>query len=266
MRGAKNRSMPVIAGLHYFVHGDEDPKRPPLILVHGAGGFHLSWPPQVRRLADRRVYAIDLPGHGGSPGSGRSTVKDYADDMAAFMSALDLKYAVIAGHSMGSGIALTLALKHPEKVQGLVLIGAGARLRVAPAILAGLKDAKSFHATVQMINDYSFTLEGPPRLKELSTQRMAETSPSVLYNDFKACDAFDLTDQLEKINIPTLIICGAQDRMTAPRFSEYLHDAISNSRLEIVEKAGHMMMLEQPQLLVELISRFLDDLPPLAER
>jgi pimeloyl-ACP methyl ester carboxylesterase len=257
--------MPTVSGIHYFAHKAESPSRPPLILIHGAGGFHLSWPPQVRRLADQRVYAIDLPGHGKSEGVGKQTIADYAEDVLAFMKDLKLPEAVVAGHSLGSAIALTLALEYPKQVLGLILIGSGAKLRVAPAILDGAGNPNTFDSTVQIVNDCSFGPDTPPRLKELVIERMADIRPSVLHGDYLACDAFNVMDQLEKIKAPTLILCGREDAMTPLKYSEFLRDHIPNSRLEVVDGAGHMLMLEQPARTAELISRFMDELPHRAE-
>jgi pimeloyl-ACP methyl ester carboxylesterase len=258
--------MPAASGIYYFAHEADNTERPPLILIHGAGGFHLSWPPQVRRLTDQRVYAVDLPGHGKSEGVGRQSIEDYTEDVIAFMNGLEIPCAVIAGHSLGSAIAITLALKHPKQVSGLILISSGAKLRVSPAILDGASNSNTFDSTVQMVNDCSFGPHTPSRLKQLATERMAGIRPSVLHGDFLACDAFNVMDQLEKIKAPTLIICGTEDRMTPLKYSEFLRDRITNSKLEVVDGAGHMLMLEQPVLTADLISRFMNDLSPRAGR
>lgn len=258
--------MPIASGMYYFAHKADGITRPPLILIHGAGGFHLSWPPQVRRLADQRVYAIDLPGHGKSEGVGRQSIEDYTEDVIAFMKSIEVHSAVIAGHSLGSAIAVTLALKYPRLVLGLILIGGGAKLRVSPAILEGASKSSTFDSAVKMVNDCSFGPHTPPRLKELATERMANVRPAVLHGDYLACEAFNVLDRLEKIKTPTLIICGTEDRMTPLKYSKYMHDRIPNSRLEVVDGAGHMLMLEQPGVLADSISVFMDDLSPRAGR
>ena len=84
----------------------------------------------------------------------------------------------------------------------------------------------------------------------------------VLQGDFLACNAFDVVGQLEQIDLPTLIICGAEDKMTPIKFSELLDAGIANSQLHIVDNAGHMVMLEQPDIVAELLKKFIDDLPP----
>jgi pimeloyl-ACP methyl ester carboxylesterase len=110
-----------------------------LVLVHGAGGTRLHWPAELRRLPEATVYTLDLPSHGRSLGKGCDTIAAYADSVAAFSHAVGIKQAVIVGHSMGSAIAMTMALDFADHVAGLVLIATGARLRVAPTILEGIR-------------------------------------------------------------------------------------------------------------------------------
>ena len=124
--------MPTAANLHYFTSGSQDYNRPPVLLIHGAGGHHLYWPPQIRRLSNHRVFAMDLPGHGQSDGIGRDRIEDYVDDVVAFMAAVGLNAAVWIGHSMGGAIALHAAVHRPRRVLALGLVGCGARMRVDP--------------------------------------------------------------------------------------------------------------------------------------
>lgn len=256
--------MPASAGFYYFAHAAEDakPNRPPVILIHGAGGNHLSWPPQIRRLAGETIYAPDLPGHGKSEGIGRQSVDEYADDAISFMKSLKIRAAVLVGISMGSAIALTLALKYPKQVSGLALLGSGAKMRVAPTVLETAGSPNTFESAVDFVNTNCFSEGAPQNLVQLSKQNMLKIRPPVLLGDFLACNEFDVTDQLEKINIPTLILCGAEDKMMPPKFSESLRNGIPNSKLHIVDHAGHMVMLEQPDEVADVLKKFLDDLPP----
>jgi pimeloyl-ACP methyl ester carboxylesterase len=255
--------MPTTTQLYYFAHEAEDQsiKRPPVILIHGAGGIHLSWPPQIRRLAGEKIYAPDLPGHGKSEGAGRQSIDEYADDVIAFMQELKLHAAVIVGHSMGSAVALTLALKYPKQVLGLGLLGSGSKLRVAPILLETVGNPNTFESAVDMLNENCFSAETPKNLLEHSKRYMMAMRPPVLLGDLLACNEFDVTSELEKIKVPTLILCGAEDKMAPIKFSESLRDGIANSQLHVLEHAGHMVMLEQPNAVADLIKQFIDNIP-----
>ena len=255
--------MPTSAELYYFAHTAEDEKnnRLPVILIHGAGGTHLSWPPQIRRLAGETMYALDLPGHGQSEGAGRQSIEAYADDVNSFMQSLKIRSAVIVGISMGSAIALTLALKYPKKVKALALLGSGAKMRVAQSVLETAGNSNTFESAVEAINTNCFSEEAQPNLVQLSKQSMLKMRPPVLLGDFLACNEFNVIDQLEKITVPAIIICGAEDKMTPSKFSESLHTGIAKSTLHILEHAGHMVMLEQPDVVADLLKQFLDKLP-----
>jgi pimeloyl-ACP methyl ester carboxylesterase len=252
--------MPTAAGYYYFAHGTNEHSHPPVILIHGAGGNHLSWPPQLRRLPDQRMFAPDLPGHGKSEGIGRHTIEDYVQDVIEFMSEIGIYSAILVGHSMGSAVALSVAIHSPERVTALGLIGGGAQLGVAPALLRSASDPSTFESAVRMVNDASFSPQAG-RIKELATQRMMETRPTVLYGDLVACDAFDVRDQLNKLSLPALIVCGSDDQMTPLRYSEFLRDHIAGARLVVVPNAGHMVMLEQPEIISNLLADFFNLIP-----
>lgn len=255
--------MPTTTELYYFAHEAEDQvvKRAPVILIHGAGGTHVSWPPQIRRLADEKIYALDLPGHGKSESAGKQSIDEYAEDVIAFMKELKIRAAVIVGISMGSAVALTLALKYPKQVLGLGLLGSGSKLRVSPILLETAGNPNMFESAVDMVNENCFSSESPQNLMELSKQNMLETRPPVLLGDLLACNDFDVTSQLENINVPTLIICGAEDKMMPLKFSESLRDGIANSQLHVLDNAGHMVMLEQPDAVADLLKQFIDSIP-----
>lgn len=254
--------MPICAGIHYFAHQDGNANRPPVILIHGAGGNYLTWHPYIRRLEGKTVHALDLPGHGESPGEGRQSIQGYAGDVLRFLDGANIQQAVFGGVSMGAAVALTLALDHPQQVAGLMLIGGGAKMRVAQSILETAGNPATFEAAVETINANCFSPNASPDLLRLSKQQMLKVKPSVLLGDFLACHRFDVTARLAEIRVPTLILCGALDKMMPPKFSESLRDGIPDARLRLVENSGHMLPLEQPQAVAEALKRFLDDLPP----
>lgn len=252
--------MPTAAGLYYFAHGEELRNRPPVLVLHGAGGSHLSWPPQIRRLTGQRVFTLDLPGHGKSEGVGRQDITEYSQAVVEFMKALRLSTVVLVGFSMGSAIALSLALQYRKRVIGLGLLGSGAKMRVAASTLELASNPSTFQSTVETVIENSYSSDVDPRVKELAFKQMAETRQAVLYGDFLACDEFDVMERVNKIQVPTLLISGSADRMTPSNRSEFLRDQIEGAQLHVVEGAGHMVMIEQPDEVAGLLGEFLDQI------
>ncbi len=225
------------------------------VLVHGAGENHLIWPAQLRRMDGVTVHALDLPGHGKSGARGRASVDEYAQVVRGLLDALGVERAVIAGHSMGGAIALQFALSLPARTAGLVLVATGAKLRVAPPVLAGILADTA--ATLDLVTRYSWGPNAPAPLLKLGREQLAQMDPHVIAGDYGACDTFDVRDRLPEIAAPTLIIGGAADQMTPPKYSAFLADKIPGARLEIIEGAGHMVMLEQPELVAQHVREFL---------
>lgn len=223
--------------------------------VHGAGATAASW--DLQRLAFPTAVAVDLPGHRGE-GPGRHRIEDYTAWIHTAVHAQGWHPAVLAGHSMGGAIALTYALGHAGDLKAIVLVSTGARLRVLPAILGGLL---ADHAgTVERIVTACLAPAADPRLARRLTEAMLAVPAEVTLGDFQACDAFDVRPRLEEIRIPALVIGGREDRMTPPKFAEYLHAHLPDSRLVWVEGAGHMVHAERPRQVNEAIHQFLIDL------
>ncbi len=250
--------MPEAAGIHYFHKTADRAGQPAVVLIHGAGGTHLSWPPQIRRLLRCQVYALDLPAHGKSGGAGKQLIDDYAKSIMEFIQVVMVSPAVIIGHSLGGAIAMTLAIRASEYVSGVVLIGSGARLRVSPLILDLAADPNSFAKAVGLIISKSYSSNVNPTLKKLGEKQLLEIRPAVLYGDLRACDEFNVMDQLDRIQCPTLILCGAEDQMTPLKYSEFLCAHIPAAQMEIIQDAGHMVMIEQHARVASAIARFLD--------
>lgn len=228
---------------------------PTCVLIHGAGGNHLHWPAELRRLAGATVYVLDLPGHGCSEGMGCDTIEAYVAVLTDLLDALEVEQSILVGHSMGGAVAQMMALTRPERVSGLVLIGTGARLRVAPAILEGiLQDAPS---AIDLITHWAWAPGISEELIELGRRAMFETPPQVMYGDFVACDRFDVRDRLREIRAPSLVIAGTEDRLTPVKLGTFLQEQIPDARLVLVAGGGHMMALEQPTSVLEAIEPFI---------
>jgi pimeloyl-ACP methyl ester carboxylesterase len=224
-----------------------------LLFLHGAGGSRFVW--QHQALAFPRARILDLPGRAGGAPSG---VDGYLDAIRASLK-LDIRGPaaphVVAGHSLGSAIALQWALRYPDEVRGLILVGAGAKMRVNPAWLAGI--AAGEREAIEEFGAWWFGPAAQPRLREKSLALLRATPPEVLLADLRAADAFDVMADLGRVAVPTLIICGADDRLTPVKFSRYLHEQIRDADLVVVDDAGHMVMLEQPGVVTAAIAQFL---------
>lgn len=232
-----------------------DPRRPTLLCVHGSGGLGAEFAPFLEALGpDSNRAALDLPGHGATPGPGRQSVADYAAWVMDFLAAGHIR-PVLLGHSLGGSIALSVALTRPELISGLVLWGTGARLRVLPAILEGL--AQDFLSTVELLVDLAYAPATDPAVKDLGRRVMAATDPPVLWGDYSACNGFDAMARLGEIVLPTLVVCGEQDRLTPPKYSQHLAGHIAGAHLALVSGAGHMLHQEQPDAAARVLKDFL---------
>jgi pimeloyl-ACP methyl ester carboxylesterase len=249
--------MPVVSELYYHLYQGSGFETLPVVLLHGAGGTHLSWPPEVRRLAGARVFTLDLPGHGKSPGRGQQSIAGYARCVSEWLGLVGLNRAAFIGHSMGGAIALEMALQYPENVLALGLLATGTRLPIPPDILTDAASPTTYRKATEAISHLAFSPSTDAHLIELVVRRMAEIRQSVMHGDLLACNDFDVTERIERIRQSTLVLCGTDDRMTPLRYSQFLADTIPSGKLVVVPTAGHMVMLERPQAVAEALDSFL---------
>lgn len=229
---------------------------PPLLLIHGAASSHLVWGAQLRSLSVRgRVLALDLPGHGRSDPPGEATIEGYREACLGFLEALGMERVVLVGHSMGGAIALSLALARPDLVASLVLVATGARLRVAPAILSGLLADREGTARIVVAN--SLSARAGEELRQRSLAEFLSCPAPVAAADFAACDAFDVSERLSGLPVPTLVVSGSEDLLTPARRTDFLVAAIPGARAARIEGAGHSVMIERPEVVDRVVLEFL---------
>jgi pimeloyl-ACP methyl ester carboxylesterase len=252
--------MPFAGEIYYRGSVRSEKGRDPLILIHGAGGSYLYWPPEIRHRGGGGILAIDLPGHGESSGNVEESIEAYVLVMVEFLDKLEINQAVLAGHSMGGAIAQRMSLDYPDRVKGLILVGAGAKLGVNPQLIRDCSSEESYPKAISQILEWSFSQQADQKLVRLAGERMEEMPPTVLHADFNACSAFDIRGHVGEIKQPTLIICGEDDQMTPVRFSEYLAERIRRSRLEVIPEASHMVLLEKPEIMARLVDDFMDEI------
>lgn len=236
----------------YFARAGQG--QPALLFLHGAGGDHTVWGEQLRELAqDFSVAALDLNGHGRSPARAGDGLQTYVEDVLAVLQALTMP-TVVVGHSMGGAIALTVALQRPKNLVGLGLVGTGARLKVHPQIVELCQT--DFERAVELVVSWAFAEHVDPVLKDKAREQMFRNGQEALSRDFASCSTFDVMNRLSEISVPTMVICGREDKLTPVKYSEYLKQNIPNAQLHIVERAGHMVMLEQPGAVTHALREF----------
>ena len=224
-----------------------------LLFIHGAGGSHLSWQLQLHHFKEAR--AVDLPGH--PDGSGCSTIGEYVDWVEEYVNAHAIQDLVLAGHSMGGAISIEYALRD-SNLRGLVLVGTGARLRVRQDITDMI--LKDYDEMSKFVAGLSVAPNCEPVVVDRIAKEMLKVRAEVTHGDWIACNEFDRMNEVERIRMPTLVICGTDDRLTPPKYSQYLHEKIPRSRLVVIPDAGHSVMLEQHKAFNEALETFLASL------
>jgi len=230
--------------------------RPTLVMLHGSGGSSVLWEHQLSGLAkDANTVALDFPGHGESVGPHLTSVEAVSDAVADFLEDQVGAPVVICGLSMGGAVALQLMLDHPEQVAAGVLMSTGARLRVAPAIFAGI--ANNYPAFVRGMPVGAASRHTPaPRLQSLLDAMLAN-GPAPCEADFRMCDRFDVMPRLAEIRQPVLVVSGEDDRLTPPKYGAYLEARLPHAERVLVARAGHLAPLEQPAVVNAAMARFL---------
>ena len=232
------------------------------VLLHAAGSNAGMWRRQVDAAAlDHSVVALDLPGHGRSSGvEGLATTDAYADFVVRFAAALRLRPFIVVGRSMGAAIAMTIAARRPELLEGLVLACAAARFPIRDENLAVLHDVVRGRLPQQFTTETFSPATGMELMREAWTEQV-KTDPRVRYTDILACRGFDGGPLLDRIRTPTLVIAGADDQVTPVALVEELARGIRNARLEVIPAAGHQAPLEQADRFNRLVADFAAALP-----
>jgi pimeloyl-ACP methyl ester carboxylesterase len=231
---------------------------PTIVFLHGSGDDAHVWDAVVACLPQYTAIALDLPGHGAltnRPGPSVMSVDDYAGDVRAELTRRSLEHVCLVGHSLGSAIALRMAVDYPALVSRLVLVGAGARMRVLPALLA---EAKTDPAAAKWkLVEVGFS---PAHLSQARAffDQLAPTAPGMLYRDLAACDGFDMMSELGHVAQPTLIVTGEEDRLTPPKYARFLAEHLDNAQLALLPNAGHYAQVEEPEAVASAIRAWLE--------
>lgn len=239
----------------------------PIVLVPGlAGGWRLL-APLARRLAARHeVILYSLRGDRNlMVDSGRENLGEYAEDLAELIGELRLERPSVLGVSFGGAVALELAVRRPNLVGALVVQGAEARFRASIGSMIARRVLERFPLPSDngFVNQFFNILHGckpePGRLPEFVVERCWETDQSVMASRLRALEQYDVTERLEGISAPALVLAGTRDVVVPPSRQKALAEAIPGGRFASIEGAGHIAFLTHGAEVARQVGRLLKE-------
>jgi 3-oxoadipate enol-lactonase len=246
---------------------------PTVLMLHGIGGGHLAFAPQMETLASHgyRAVAWDMPGYGRSAPIEPYTFKALAQSCLELIDALQCTSVSLVGHSMGGMVAQELMARRPDKVSRLVLCGTSAAFgkrsdgqaaqawaqQFVAQRTAPLDAGKSMAEMAQLLVPQ---MVGPGALPEgaLLAEHCMSGVPAATYRRALEClVSFDRQAALPDIRVPTLLVAGEYDRVAAPAVMQLMARAIPRSRYAELPGIGHLMNLEAPDAFDAALLEFL---------
>ena len=251
----------------YSDHGPDD--APVIIFIHGFPLNKSMWNIQVEALKENyRVIAYDIRGHGNSdPGIDEFFIELFVLDLLRLMEKLKIEKSILCGLSLGGYIALNAVLKHPDRFDGLILNDTQC-IADTPEIkenrcnaIISIKE-KGVEQYADEIIKKLFAQETFTKNKNVidAVREMIISTPKQsLCNTLHAlAERKETCDQLPEINIPVLIMVGQEDKITPIAAAQQMHEKILNSKLEIIQQAGHLSNLEDPTAFNTHLVKFLE--------
>lgn len=248
-------------GIHYRVDGRGDD--PVLLLCNSLGTDLSMWEPQVEPLkSTRRVVRFDLRGHGMSmTPSGDYTLDELGQDAEEVLDALDVTRADVCGESLGGVVALWLAVHRPHRVRRVMLANTAARIGSVEGWMERIAAVRSggMAAIIDTVLERFFSADFRRRHADV-VSRFRVMLEATDERGYAACCAAlrdaDLREVVARVAAPVLVIAGAEDVATPPVDSEWLHDNLGDSRLEVLA-AAHLSSVERPTEFTDLVHGFL---------
>ena len=251
----------------YSDHGPDD--APVIIFIHGFPLNKSMWDVQVEALKENyRVITYDIRGHGNSdPGIDEFFIELFVIDLLRLMEKLKIEKSILCGLSLGGYIALNAVLKHPDRFDGLILNDTQC-IADTPEIkenrcnaIISIKE-KGVEQYADEIIKKLFAQETFTKNKNVVDavkEMIISTQKQSLCNTLHAlAERKETCDQLPEINIPVLIMVGQEDKITPIAAAQQMHEKILNSKLEIIQQAGHLSNLENPTAFNTHLGNFLE--------
>src|SRR5690349_1091801 len=245
---------------------------PVVLLLHGFPFDKSMWSDQIEALSSSgfRVIVPDLRGLGETNAAGEiSTMDDMARDAATLLDHLQVVEAVVCGLSMGGYVAFEFAHLFPTRLRGLVLAGtrapadneqekAGREQQAQTMLRAGMVPISI--ATLPKLLAERTRAEKPDVIKRVRTMITQSDPKGAAAAQRGMAARRDYTNDLPRINTPTLIIVGREDPIRPVSDAEFMHERIPDSRLEVIEDAAHMTNIEQAEVFNDAVASFLNEL------
>ena len=270
-----------IEGLGLIPDDSKMKEKPTAFLVHGGpGADHSSYKPLFSSLTSQlQLVYFDHRGQGRSARGNKEsyTLENNVKDLDSLRDYLGLEKIVLIGGSYGGMVALTYAIKYPERVQSLIVMattgsykfiekakdflqknGTTKQIEIAQYLWAGnFKDEKHLRKYFQIMGSlYSLTYDPKSKTNSFKRTILSVDALNIAFSTFLR--EYNVINELSKITAPTLVIGARKDWICAPEFSEEIAANISNSQLKIFENSGHLIRADQPEKLIQEISNFLD--------
>ena len=255
--------------MHYEVYG----RGQPVILLHGWLGSWGLWQETMSFLGRYyRTYALDFWGFGES-GKKRETyaVQDFVSLVDQFMEQLGIANAPLVGHSMGGTVSLSVAIKYPQRVNKVVVVGSpivGSSLAL-PLKLAGYRGIAFL--LFNMMGAFRFAVRAASpvicrdeRFADMMDRDLSRTTLESFLLSIASLRRTDLRPMLGQIKVPVLGMYGDRDVIVHPRQWEPMKKGIADAQVERFPAAGHFVMLEEPQTFGERLKAFLDTKDPVS--
>jgi pimeloyl-ACP methyl ester carboxylesterase len=244
-----------------------DAARPTVVFIHGAASDHSVWVLQSRYFAYHgwNVLAVDLPGHGKSEGAALDAIPEAAKWVTGLLDAAGAGTAALVGHSMGSLIVIEAASQAPGRVTKIALVATAVPMPVSEPLLAASRT--NDHVAYEMINVFGHSGSaqiGGNRVPGMwmmgsSMRLMERCGAGTLFADFTACNNYATgLAAAESVKCPALLVLGQRDQMTPAKATKDLAANLAGSRTVILEGAGHSLMSERPDEVLDNLIAFLD--------
>lgn len=245
--------------LQYRFDGPEH--LPVLILGPSLGTTWHMWDRQVPELSQHwRVFRFDLPGHGGAPARPAGSVTELTQRLLATLDGLGVQRFGYAGCAFGGAVGMELALRHPERLASLALIAASPRFGTADEFRQRgvIVRTNGLDPIARSSPERWFTggyAAAQPAITEWAVQMVRTTDPGCYIAACEALAAFDVRGELGRVGVPTLVLVGSDDQVTGPAEARTLVAGIPDARLAVVPGASHLVPVEQPAAVTDLLVR-----------